>query len=332
MASLTEVYCLSNTIFCILYFSGFFYALVAQSDRALASGAKGFRFESCQARFSYKFLFMLHWQSIVQDYIIKYSNQIIKTTKPLKTHFGISYFTYHKIDASGKYTVLVDRPDWAEHYVDEKIFLYDPYLRHPSVYRSGICLVDSFGSQEYRLKVIEEGKRILGMDMGVTLIQKTKEDVEFFGFTADQKTSSLQSLYLNDPQVFKSFARHFKKELTPILRVMEEEAPSLLDLKGEDFFCKDHIYPETPLEKREGFYKDLGAAKDIEKAASLSSRERECLRLLIQGQSAKETAKTLELSPRTIEFYFENIKKKCSFWNKQELFQFAKNIENLGFL
>lgn len=48
---------------------------------------------------------MLGWKAIVENYIIRYSNQIGKVTRPLKDHFGISYFTYHQIDANGKYTV-----------------------------------------------------------------------------------------------------------------------------------------------------------------------------------------------------------------------------------
>lgn len=57
---------------------------------------------------------MLGWTEIVQNYISKHSTKIKKTTEPLREHFGIGYFTYHRIDAEGKYTVLVDRPDWAE--------------------------------------------------------------------------------------------------------------------------------------------------------------------------------------------------------------------------
>ncbi len=144
---------------------------------------------------------MLNWDGIVQDYIVKYSNEIKKTTKPLKDLFGISYFTYHKIEDSGKYTVLVDRPDFAEHYVSEKIFLKDPYLRHPKVYESGVCLMESYGSEEYKKIILKSGKTILNMNTAIILIQKQANFVEFFGFTGNSKNSSLQSLYLNHPQV-----------------------------------------------------------------------------------------------------------------------------------
>ena len=275
---------------------------------------------------------MLDWQAIVENYIIKYSNQIRKATRPLKERFGISYFTYHRIDASGKYTVLVDRPDWAERYVSEKIFLQDPYLRHPSVYKSGICFIESFGSKEYKEMVLREGKSVLDIDMGVILIQKSEDEVEFFGFTGNTRSSSLQSLYLNHSQILQSFAAHFKKELSPILRLMQEETASLIDLKGKDFYCKDSITPQVNIELFHDYFKDLGMKELVDKATSFSLRERQCLKLLMQGKSAKETAKLLKLSSRTVEFYFENIKNKSNCLDKREVLEFARNLEKLGLL
>ena len=134
---------------------------------------------------------MLTWEGVVQDYIVKYSDKIKKTTKPVKDCFGISYFTYHKIEDSGKYTVLVDRPDFAEHYVSEKIFLKDPYLRHPKVYESGLCLMESHGSEEYKETILKSGKTILNMDTAIILIQKQENFVEVFGFTGNSKRNSL---------------------------------------------------------------------------------------------------------------------------------------------
>lgn len=275
---------------------------------------------------------MLSWKAIIENYIIKYSNQINKATRPLKDRFGISYFTYHKIDSAGKYTVLVDRPDWAECYVNKKIFTRDPYLRHPSVYQSGICLVDSFGSQEYREIIVREGKNILDMDIGVNLIQKNDDSVEFFGFTGNRKSSSLHHLFLNHSQIFRSFATHFKKELAPVLKLMQKEAGYLIDLKGEDFFCKEPIHPEVELNTLQHYFRDLGMEDLVEKSKILSFREKQCLQLFVRGKSAKETAKFLSLSPRTVEFYFENIKNKTCCLNKREVLALAKKLEKLGFL
>lgn len=51
----------------------------------------------------------------------------------------------------------------------------------------------------------------------------------------------------------------------------------------------------------------------------LSVREKDCLQYLIQGMTAKETAKQLNLSPRTVETYIDSIKLKFGCRNKMEI-------------
>jgi DNA-binding CsgD family transcriptional regulator len=144
--------------------------------------------------------------------------------------------------------------------------------------------------------------------------------------------TSLESLYLNHPQLLNSFAVHFKRELNPILIQMEPEANNLQELKGKDYFSNQFVCPEIPSKVRQAYYRDLGIGCEAEKAEMLSQRERQCLKLLLQGKSSKETAAALKLSPRTIESYFENIKNKLSCWSKNEVFQAAKRFDELGML
>lgn len=85
-----------------------------------------------------------------------------------------------------------------------------------------------------------------------------------------------------------------------------------------------------------GYYNDLLKALDMDKylakAALLSARERECLALLLKGKTAKETGAALSLTSRTVESYFENIKKKLKCSNKGQLFTVAEILKNLDLL
>src|SRR5579863_1830482 len=126
----------------------------------------------------------MNWDSIVQDFIVKHSDRIYRTTRPLRDHLDATYFTYHRIDLEGKYTVLVDRPDWAERYVEKKFYLNDPYLRHFDRYESGICTMFTNGTEEFREQVFREGKEVLDAHDTAFLIEKRPNFVEFFGFAS----------------------------------------------------------------------------------------------------------------------------------------------------
>lgn len=274
---------------------------------------------------------MPSWKQIVQDYIIKHSDKIKKTTRPLKDHLGVSYFTYHRIDLDGKYTVFVDRPDWAEHYVQNQFYLLDPYLRHPDVYKSGIVNIEANGSEEYLDKLIGSGRKF-HLDIGVLLIEKGEDYVEFFGCSGARPTCNIDTLSMNTPQILKSFADHFRREMAPEIEQMGKEASSLIDLKGADYFTKEPISPLIPSKALIAYLRDLGMGREIDLFFKLSHRERECLQLLHGGKSAKETAAALKLSSRTIEAYLENMKNKLGCYSKHEMFALAARFHDLGLL
>lgn len=60
----------------------------------------------------------------------------------------------------------------------------------------------------------------------------------------------------------------------------------------------------------------------------LSQRESECLQYLIQGKTTKSISKIMELSPRTIENYINNLKRKVGVNYKSELIEKALDWKN----
>ncbi len=63
----------------------------------------------------------------------------------------------------------------------------------------------------------------------------------------------------------------------------------------------------------------------------LTKRELECLSLWVSGATTKESALILNLSPRTIETYREQIKFKLKIRNKKAIIEliYEKNIFNI---
>lgn len=77
-----------------------------------------------------------------------------------------------------------------------------------------------------------------------------------------------------------------------------------------------------------GYFKPVLSNELKRKSTYLSTREKQCLCLLLKNKTAKETAEQLQLSFRTIEYYFENIKDKLDCESKGELFQLARVLKS----
>ncbi len=102
----------------------------------------------------------------------------------------------------------------------------------------------------------------------------------------------------------------------------------LLEQIGEVSLHTDAVEPGYYL----GLLKNFGMDQYLDQVPTLSKRERQCLRCLLEGRTAKETAALYKISHRTVEAYFEKIKEKLNCTSKRDLFTIAKALENLNLL
>jgi len=66
-----------------------------------------------------------------------------------------------------------------------------------------------------------------------------------------------------------------------------------------------------------------GTYRQAEEAHQLTQRQREILQLLVEGNSAKEVANLLNISPRTVEFHKYNMMSKLKLKSVSALIQYA---------
>lgn len=267
---------------------------------------------------------MLGWNEIIREYVIRHADRTKRAAEPLLSRFGIEYFTYHRIDQKGGYTVLVNHPGWAEHYVSERLYEEDPYLRTPKAFRSGLYHWNEEGSEVYRNSILKKSN--FDWDLGVVLIEKREDSVEFYGFAANKARSNLNHLSLNHAEVLRQFGHYFKSKFAPVLQEMEERVISLPSLKGADYFRSS---PTKPLNAGP-FLEELGLKNS--ELTTLSTAEKRCINPLLNGLSNKEIGQQLNLSPRTIETHLESLKRKLNSTYKRDLFQKLNKLKDLGTL
>ena len=73
--------------------------------------------------------------------------------------------------------------------------------------------------------------------------------------------------------------------------------------------------------KKKRYYVQYGDEKIF-----FTQREKDVSELLICRKTYKEIAKELNISPRTVEFYLENVKLKCRVYKKLELIEILKKL------
>jgi DNA-binding CsgD family transcriptional regulator len=275
---------------------------------------------------------MSHLREIVANFT-RHSDRVRKLARPLENHLGISYFYHYRIHNSGAFTTLTTNPVADEYWFTEKLFLNDPFVHHPDNYVPGFFFLDSFKRDEYQ----NDLNSMIGTfkySPWVSLINKNVGSFDFFAFWGHQiSDNNLRKLQLNYLPLLKSFTSYFLKEASPLMRQIEDASLSMLKLVSKDqFYSNLSIEPTIERDQLRAYLTELGMGSEVLKADSLSRREKECLRSVTLGHSAKETAYVSQRSVRTIEHCIERLKMKLNCSNKQELFSTGKRLQELGLI
>lgn len=96
----------------------------------------------------------------------------------------------------------------------------------------------------------------------------------------------------------------------------QSKASDFFDMVSQMMYCFDTELDFTKIKTKQEVDRQKARDKLLN---ALTPRERECVKCLFQGMSAKETAQVLGLSFRTVEVYFEKIKSKLGVRKKSEI-------------
>ncbi len=96
---------------------------------------------------------------------------------------------------------------------------------------------------------------------------------------------------------------------------MKADRFDLLSTRGKVLF-------ETPSVVPLAAHQDPQVLTFLRKISGLSPQEQRCIEHFKKGRSAQATAALMNLSQRTVEFYFENIKNKLGCQSKYDLLNY----------
>ncbi len=249
---------------------------------------------------------MSHVKEIIKNHSMKHCRKIQAICDPLLKCLDIPTFSYYRIEPNGRFVALTNQVELLNYYYSEEMYLQNPYLTDPKNFRSGYMVAPIAFNPE-AIKTIHSQFKTYYFFI---FLARQNQNIEAFLFAnQDPDISKTQSL-LSNVDLFHKFASYFKQKASSLIAGVEKDHFNLKEEKKEGFFASSPFPNQSP--ERKEFLK---------KIAPLSLQETRCLDLFKQGHSAQSTAALLNLSPRTVEFYFENIKAKLDCSSKWDLLQ-----------
>lgn len=261
--------------------------------------------------------------------------KIKKTCAPLKDGLGFDAFYYSSHDLDGNFYQVTNTPEIAEFCFSTGLYKSHPYIKNPKFFSSGFVLPNSIDDIAYQ-KITERVKNKFQVDQIHMIVHKSEEKLELYGFSTTQMNLNLSNSFVNNLFLFKKFISYFHEEAQSIIKSARDNQVNIVSECGDSYHSFDNnrdMYGSTI--NIEAFLSGMNKnQRMLALIKTLSNRERDCIKWLLKGRSASKIAKILHLSPRTVEFYLEQVKNKLGCSSKQELFDcllYSKEFLELTF-
>jgi DNA-binding CsgD family transcriptional regulator len=232
----------------------------------------------------------------------------------LKSYMGVFEFGYSKIFRDNKYFYLSSDPriiDICGKILEDPIIFYDKASLIHNEYTT--VLWPNF-PRNYAMALCQK----YNYWNGATVFKENVDSVELFWFSSDMNNDSASKYYIKNYKLLIGFVQYWLEKNKKMLKL---DAPEVLAdfVDGINFSNLDKIKSDIKLEQgtmKEFLNQVQSEGVDLytkSGTAHITPRELECLHLLAKGNTGKEIASSLGLSPRTIEGHMNNIRSKLGY-------------------
>lgn len=263
------------------------------------------------------------------------SDKLKKTAAPLQECFGIDGFAYSLITPKGKFYQICNQPTLSEFYFSNKFYKSNPLIHHPASYCTSTFFLSDLEDGTFKAhQQIMEKEFGCGEERVLAMYKKQGQNGQLFLFFTTNKNFTAIPNFLSNLPLLDKFCFYFLSEWRNDFKKLDRFALNIPEILGQNQFRCNPItnsYSAESKIKRKFLHK-LGIVSHLEEPMpQLSTREHECLVLLLEGKTAKQMAQSLTLSARTVEHYIDNIKNKFGCLTKSELFTRVSDLRLLGY-
>ena len=215
-----------------------------------------------------------------------------------------------ELDNTGHAFYASNRPDIAEEALYKKYFLYQANWQYIEQFKPKI---ETFSTQ-----FGHEGSEVYQDKFKCTAVyirEQTDKNTQLITLLSSTNPLAILDALANNTVAIKKLLQFFKDESKDVINYHKDHKFNIASERPGYFVKEDNPYT-SELNKINHLLKTTGI---LEKGKILTKREYQCLELYLLGKSAHQTSKILNISRRTIETHFANIKQKLKINFKSEL-------------
>lgn len=261
--------------------------------------------------------------------IIHYNDNIAekinKLCRPLKEAFGITTFAYWHILDDGRYILLSNNQSFINLFThNDFLFRSEHFQNHPEILNKYEDLKQFWPSidKDVSIDMLHSENVINGFD----IIKDFNGTVRSYSFATEKSNPLAPDFYTNHINVLTDFINYFHNVAGQLCDPSDlTKFGTSLHLK-ENYPIIEKIFKATPpWEEQIKHFNDLmnsiltDEIVGVGRPYGLSNRELQCLSYLSSGKTAKEIARILNISFRTVEAHICNLRLKTSCQTKNEL-------------
>lgn len=244
------------------------------------------------------------------------ADQISNICFPLKK-LNITYFAHVRISNGKKVSAIANHPNFTQHYLQNQYFNADIHRVDEKNF-GNFFVWDGIEFTGKSAQICREAGEF-GVHNPFTIIDRHETWIDYYHFANNSQNKQINQIYLTHLDLLNLFILHFKENIQQS-KILSKAYNFVFDIDSspsimfeEDFTNFSRLDFINSLS-----HHDINNRIKVE-SKILSKRQSDIVRLVVKGNTMKEIAKLLKLSPRTVEHYFEMIKIKLNVSSRSEL-------------
>lgn len=223
---------------------------------------------------------------------------------------GIAYFNYIKIyNKDSSRELLTNNAAWIDHFYKNSLYKSVGTVDIEHLLPKGYFLWSELNSDD---PIYVQGRESFNIDNGVSFVVKRKDVTYLYIFASTRGNEAINNFYVRNIDLLKRFILYFNDKASLLMKKASENRIHLPE--NQIISCRKLNQKQFTELEREEFYR----ITDIDKFYLLSEsddlyltkKQAECVAYFIEGATAKQCAKALNISHRTVEGYLNDIKEK----------------------